>query len=192
MANKTISQTGSNNTSPASTSYVELETAAGVSEHATLASIRSLFKALYDTVYQAYDADLDTWATKTAPSGTVMGHTDTQTVTNKRVQPRVYSAASTATLTPEIDTYDIFHLTAQAAGLTIANHSTSTPADGEQIKIRLLDNGTARAITFGTNYVAKGGIALPTTTTISKNMEFGFEWNANLGKWNLLALAQEA
>lgn len=32
---------------------------------------------------QAYDADLDTWATKTPPSGTVVGTTDSQTLSNK-------------------------------------------------------------------------------------------------------------
>lgn len=113
-------------------------------------------------------------------------------VTNKRIQPRVYTAASTATLTPEISTYDVFDLTAQAAGLTIANHSTSTPADGEQMRIRVKDNGTARALTFGSNYSIAGGIALPTTTTISKQMTMGFEWYAGLSKWVLVALAEEA
>lgn len=34
---------------------------------------------------QAYDADLTTWAGKTAPGGTVVGHTDTQTLTNKTI-----------------------------------------------------------------------------------------------------------
>lgn len=32
---------------------------------------------------QAWDADLDTWATKTAPTGDAVGTTDTQTLTNK-------------------------------------------------------------------------------------------------------------
>jgi hypothetical protein len=34
---------------------------------------------------QAWDADLDTWATKTAPSGTVVGTSDSQTLTNKTI-----------------------------------------------------------------------------------------------------------
>lgn len=113
--------------------------------------------------------------------------------TNKaRRTPRVYSTTSTATLTPEIDTYDAFTLTAQAASLTIANHSSSTPTDFEVIKIRILDNGTARTISFGSNYVARAGVSLPTTTTVSKLLEMAFEWNSSISKWVLLASGQEA
>lgn len=116
----------------------------------------------------------------------------TNTLTNKRKQPRVYTATNNASLTPEIDTYDIFHLTAMSAATTINNKSTSTPADGEIMQFRFLDNGTARALTWGTDYVAKAGVALPTTTVLGKNLTCLFEWNANLSKWNLLASGQEA
>lgn len=37
------------------------------------------------TDIQAYDADLTTWAGKTAPSGTVVGTSDSQTITNKTI-----------------------------------------------------------------------------------------------------------
>jgi hypothetical protein len=42
------------------------------------------------TNVQAWDADLDTWATKTAPTGTVVGTSDTQTLTNKTVTNLVF------------------------------------------------------------------------------------------------------
>lgn len=116
----------------------------------------------------------------------------THTLTNKRKQPRVYTATNNASLTPEIDTYDVFHLTAMSANTTINNKSTSTPADGELMEFRFLDNATPRTLTWGTDYVAKAGVALPTTTTTSKNLTCLFEWNTNLSKWNLLASGLEA
>ena len=114
------------------------------------------------------------------------------TLSSTRITKRVYSTTTLTTLTPEISTYDIFHLTAQASAITIANHSTSTPNDGDMMLIRLLDNGTARAITFGDAYVAKAGTALPTTTTLSKNLSMLFQYNSNLSKWNLLASGLES
>ena len=114
-----------------------------------------------------------------------------QTITNKRNQPRVYTATNNASLTPEIDTYDVFHLTAMSANTTINNKSTSTPSDGEQMRFRFLDNGTSRTLSWGTDYVAKAGVALPTATTIGKNLIVLYEWNANLSKWNCLASGLE-
>lgn len=93
--------------------------------------------------------------TAPAASDTLMGIAATQTVTNKRNQPRSYTVADTATLTPEIDTYSEFSITALAQALTIANHSTSTPVNGEKIFIEITPDATPRAISFGTNYVAK-------------------------------------
>lgn len=122
----------------------------------------------------------------------ILTTSSTATVTNKRITKRVYTATNNASLTPEIDTYDIFHLTAMSANTTINNHSTSTPTDGELMTFRFLDNATPRTLTWGSAYVAKGGIALPTTTTTSKNLTVMFEYNSNLSKWNLVASALEA
>jgi hypothetical protein len=106
-------------------------------------------------------------------------------------RPRVYNTTTLFTLTPEIDTYDIFELTAQGHSLTIANHSISTPTSGKKMIVRIKDDGTARAITWGTEYA---GIvaALPSTTVISKLLYMGFIWNAAASRWDLIALVQEA
>lgn len=44
---------------------------------------------------------------------------------------------------------------------------SGTPTDFQKLLIRIKDNGTARAITWGASFEAKG-VALPTTTVISK------------------------
>lgn len=116
----------------------------------------------------------------------------TNTLTNKRTTPRAYNTTSLTTLTPETDTYDYFELTAQAANLTVANASTTTPTRGEKMVIAITSDATPRTLTFGTNYVAKGGIALPTTTVASKTLTLGFMYNGGLAKWNLIASAQES
>ena len=49
------------------------------------ATARANLGVAIGTNVQAWDADLDTWATKTAPSGTVVGTTDSQALTNKTI-----------------------------------------------------------------------------------------------------------
>lgn len=82
--------------------------------------------------------------------------------------PVVYTVASTATLTPAIDLYDSFEVTAQAEALLIDN-PTGAISNFSGFIIRVTDNGTARALSFGNKYRAFGS-ALPTTTTIGKTL----------------------
>ena len=93
------------------------------------------------------------------------------TLENKRIQPRVSSSAS-GNITPTKGDFDRYIRTAQAAAITISNPTMDI---GEVMAVQLTDNGTARAITFGTHYMALDGLALPTTTTVSKVMSMVLE-----------------
>ena len=114
----------------------------------------------------------------------------TETLTNKRLTARVQSVTSSATVTPNSDTDDLVIITAQAADLVIAN-PTGTPTEGQALLIRIKDNGTARAISFGSEYRALG-ITLPTTTVLSKTMYLGCVRNVADTKWDVIGLSQEA
>lgn len=131
------------------------------------------------------------WTTSlTAPSGTVVGTTDTQTLTNKRIDPRNVVAASAATLTPDVSVGDQYAYTALAANLTI-NAPTGTPTDGDKLIFRLLDNGTSRTLTWNATYTVIG-VTLPTATTINKTTYVGCIYNANNTRWDVIAVTTQA
>lgn len=110
--------------------------------------------------------------------------TGTETLTNKRLTPRVQSVSSSATVTPNADSDDAVKITAQAANLTIANPS-GTPVAMQALIIRIKDNGTARTITYGSQYRAIG-VSLPATTVISKTIYLGLIWNSEDTKWDVI------
>src|SRR3990167_4929402 len=92
---------------------------------------------------------------------TLVGKATTDTLTNKRITPRIGTEASSA---------------------------TSTPTDGQVLVIRIKDNGTARALTWNAIYRAGTDVALPSTTVLTKTLYLGFKYNAADSKWDLLAV----
>lgn len=104
----------------------------------------------------------------------------------RKAPKRVASEASNATPAPNADTTDIHVITALAAGATFGA-PTGTPTQGQQLIIRIKDNGTARSLNWNAIYRASTDLALPTTTTLSKTLYCGFMYNATDSKWDLMA-----
>ena len=88
---------------------------------------------------------------------------------------KITTTVTSGTITPDADT-DLVRPAALTAALTIANPS-GTPADGAGFVVDLIDNGTARALTWGSKY-ANRMATLPTTTTAGKRRRIGVEYNA--------------
>jgi len=114
----------------------------------------------------------------------------TATLTNKRIDPRTSSTASTATLTPDISSFDQYNLTAQAVGLTVAA-PTGTPVDGNRLTLRILDNGTAQTISWNATYTVIG-VTLPATTTANKMVYVGCIYNSTNTRWDVVAVTTQA
>jgi hypothetical protein len=110
------------------------------------------------------------------------------------VVPRVTSTGSTLTPAPNADTTDLFMLTAQAG--TAAFQATSgTPVEGQKLIIKLNATGATRNITWtgGTAGYTAGGVALPTTVSVSKIVTVGFMYdtNNNVNRWMCVAVATQ-
>lgn len=115
--------------------------------------------------------------------------TDTaQTLTNKRITPRISTTTSSATPTINTDNVDMFGLTAQAVDITsFTTNLSGTPTDGQKLWIYIVGTA-ARAITWGASFEAST-VALPTTTVSTNRLDVGFVWNAATSKWRCVAAA---
>lgn len=123
---------------------------------------------------------------------TLVGKATTDTLTNKRITPRVTTITSSATPTINTDDCDAVTITALAAAITsMTTNLSGTPTNFQKLIFRIKDNGTARAISWGSSFEAKG-VALPTTTTLGKVLTVGFIYDTVTSKWGCVASVVEA
>jgi hypothetical protein len=112
--------------------------------------------------------------------------------TSIRLQPRITVSTSTATLTPNIDSYNIYELNTQAVALTIANPA-GTPNDGDVLLIRLKDNGTSQTVTFGgSHYLNVSGLSTLANTTAGKWHYIGIQYVASATQWHIISITTSA
>lgn len=139
-----------------------------------------------------WNTDGDVVDGPTPPSGTIVGTSDTQTLTNKRITPRTSTEASSATPTINTDSVDMHTITALAVDITsMTTNLSGTPTNGQALKIRILDNGSARAIAWGASFASRGA-TLPTTTKASKYLYVGLIYNSTASIWDCIAVSEES
>jgi hypothetical protein len=140
------------------------------------------------------DTDSPQWVDAFPVTIIAVGTTDAQTLTNKRINPRVVAASGTSgNLTIVGDDTDVYKAEGLTGAITFLQPS-GTPVDGQKLMIRLEDNGTGRSITWSTTSGAfrAVGITLPTTTVSSKVTYVGCIYNATDVFWDVIAVATQA
>jgi hypothetical protein len=110
----------------------------------------------------------------------------TQTLTNKRITPRLDPKVNVTSWTINSDTTDFAENTGLTGAVTI-NNPTGTPTQGQRLWLTL--TGTAsRAISYGTAF-EDSTVVRPTTTSGTAALDIGFRWNSVTSKWRCVAYA---
>jgi hypothetical protein len=151
-----------------------LAAASNLSDVASVSTARTNLGLAIGTNVQAWDADLDTWATKTAPSGTVVGTSDTQTLSAKTIEAGTFTngyTEETATAnTSTAYTIDLANGTVQILTLTgNCTYTFPTAAAGKSFILLQKQDGTgSRTVTWPATVKWPGGTAPTITSTASK------------------------
>jgi len=133
--------------------------------------------------------------TLTLPTSTdtLVGKDTTDTLTNKRVTPRVSPLSGTITSPYQAnsDSFDIIVITGLLNNLTFSAPS-GAPTNGQKLIYRISDSGTVRTLNF-TAFTAVG-VSLPTATigTSTKVMYVGCIYNADNTRWDVIAVGTQA
>lgn len=125
-------------------------------------------------------------------TGTLATRAGTEILSNKQIDPGTDTVASSATPSINTDTTAFFTITALATAITsMTTNLSGTPTNGRKLTIRIKDDGTARAITWGASFASRGG-TLPTTTVSGKYHYIGLIYNSTASVWDCVVAVVEA
>lgn len=110
-------------------------------------------------------------------NGTLVIAAGTQTLTNKRVTPRVSAVAYAANIGVNSDSFDNLTCASLTGNVTVDN-PTGTPTQGQSLVVRLTQDGAgARTVTWGAQFSVITAIsATASLTTIWTFMWNGTQW----------------
>lgn len=115
--------------------------------------------------------------------------TNAVTLTNKRKIPRTPAVTQSATPIVNSDITDIAVITGLAQAVTsFTTNLAGTPQHGERLEYHLQDNGTARALTWGSIFASTTNGTLPTSTAVGVLLRVIFEWNSFTSKWECVGV----
>ena len=112
--------------------------------------------------------------------------TGAQTLEDKRITSRVYSAVFDSNLDVDSDLYDVAINTAIAGTITIGN-PTGTPTEAQALVYRLTSNSSAHTINWSTDFEDYGA-TMPVSTVASKTIYVGFLFNTDSTTWNCVSV----
>lgn len=130
-----------------------------------------------------------TFSAVTAPSGTIVGTSDTQTLTNKRNTKRVVSVSYNANPTINTDNGDAFNISLTGNVTSFTTNLSGTPNDEDRMvwNISSDSSGPYTISAYGSSFQASGSVSLPTTMPASKIVKLLWIYSAAKSKWVLYA-----